>query len=251
MAKFQTHLSVGVATGAVYGGVGFALTGCPESTAVLAGLFCAGGSILPDLDSQKGRPVREISAFIAALAPLLLIHRFQQCGCSREVMAVAGIAIYLAVRYALPYLFGRFTKHRGMWHSVPAAATAGLILYLLVSGDAAWLRIFKAGGATLGFLAHLILDEIWSVDWKYGMPRLKKSSGTALKFWGPSLYGNVSTYAKLCLALAAVLGDPMLMQRLGLPEDGGSGVVAEEAVERDSTPAPPLKIASQRTTDQR
>ena len=41
---------------------------------------------------------------------------------------------------------------------------------------------------TLGYLSHLVLDEIWSVEWTHGL-HLKNSFGTALKFFGHGTLG--------------------------------------------------------------
>ena len=46
----------------------------------------------------------------------------------------------------------------------------------------------------IGFLSHLILDEIWSIEWPGFRPKLKYTFGTAFKFWGHALWSNVLTY---------------------------------------------------------
>ena len=53
----------------------------------------------------------------------------------------------------------------------------------------------------------------------YGVPRLKKSFGSAFKIWGDSMWGNFSVYAKLVVVTAAVLGEPMVMSQLGAPQN--------------------------------
>ena len=47
-----------------------------------------------------------------------------------------------------------------------------------------------------------------------GAPRLKKSFGTALKFFGEGWWPNLSTYAKLLVLTLAVVEDPGLVQNL-------------------------------------
>jgi hypothetical protein len=47
----------------------------------------------------------------------------------------------------------------------------------------------------LGFLSHLILDEICSVDLQ-GV-RVNKAFGTALKFWAPSTFSTIFVYLLL------------------------------------------------------
>jgi hypothetical protein len=66
-------------------------------------------------------------------------------------------------------------------------------------------------------MSHLVLDELWSIELSRGRIRLKSSFGTAIKFWGKSLWGNLSTYAKLLAMVAITLGDPIMMQHLGVP----------------------------------
>ena len=64
-------------------------------------------------------------------------------------------------------------------------------------------------------MSHLILDEIYAVEWTGGRWRFKKSFGTALKLWGKSGWANISTYAKLLLVFTMILGEPMVMDRYG------------------------------------
>jgi hypothetical protein len=65
-----------------------------------------------------------------------------------------------------------------------------------------------------GFMSHLVLDEIYAVEWKGGRWRLKKSFGTAIKFWGDDMWSNFSTYAKLAIVAMFILGEPSVMQRI-------------------------------------
>ena len=47
-----------------------------------------------------------------------------------------------------------------------------------------------AGAVALGFLSHLVLDEVYSVQWDGTRIKLKKSSGSALKFLGKNPLPN-------------------------------------------------------------
>ena len=71
MAGFQTHISVSTITGVGYGVWGYNC-GAPLETCILAGGLCSVAGMLPDLDSDSGRPVQEISAF-AAVVPMLMV----------------------------------------------------------------------------------------------------------------------------------------------------------------------------------
>ena len=67
----------------------------------------------------------------------------------------------------------------------------------------------------LGVFSHLMLDEIYSVEWTGGRWRFKSSFGTALKLWGDSAWGNFSTYSKLAIVVVLILSEPMIMERYG------------------------------------
>lgn len=202
-------------------GTGFAAAGyanqVPLSSCLVAGGLCSLSGMLPDLDSDSGVPVREVTALTAALVPALMIPRFDQLGMDREQFVLATAIVYLAVRFGLGGLFKGYTVHRGMWHSLPAAAIAGLVTFLLVSGDELPIRLLKSIAVVLGFLSHLVLDEMSSVQVRRGRLRLKHSLGTALKLWTRhSLWANVSTYGKLAALFALVFADPYLMKQLGV-----------------------------------
>ncbi|MEX2173524.1 MAG: metal-dependent hydrolase [Pirellulaceae bacterium] len=214
MAGFQTHVTVSTVTGIGYGLWGWQC-GAPVETCILAGGLCSVSGMLPDLDSDSGRPLQEMSCFAAAVVPMLMIERFENFGWSHEMMVLAAAAIYVSVRLGVAEIFKRYTVHRGMWHSIPACIACGLLAFLIVAGQDLALRSFKAGAVSLGFFSHLLIDEIWSLRLRSGRLNIKKSFGTALKFWGNNTYANFSTYAKLLLLGALAVGDPMLMNHFG------------------------------------
>jgi len=214
MAGFQTHITVSTITGVAYGVWGYQC-GAPIQTCTLAGALCSVSGMLPDLDSDSGRPVQEISALAAAVVPLLMLERFKDFGWSHETMAVVGAAMYGAIRFGAAELFKRYTVHRGMWHSIPACLACGLAAFIIVSGPDLAIRLFKAGAVSLGFLSHLILDEIWSFRVASGRLNVKKSIGTALKFFGRDRLANATMSGLLALLGFIAVGDPMLMNRYG------------------------------------
>jgi membrane-bound metal-dependent hydrolase YbcI (DUF457 family) len=212
MAGFRTHITTSTVLGVGYGVGGFLLLDAPPSTCVLATGLCSVSGMLPDLDSGSGVPVRETMALAAAVVPMLMMDRFEAMGLTREAMVVAGGAVYVAIRFGAAAIFKRYTVHRGMWHSIPAAMIAGLLAFMACSCEDMVMRGFKTGAVVSGFLSHLLLDEIWSVQFRRGRLRFKKSFGTALKFWGTRGWANVSVYAKLIVLSLIAVGDPMLME---------------------------------------
>ncbi len=212
MAGFKTHITVSSLLGAGYGGVACFAYGVPWPTCALAGGLCGVSGMLPDLDSGPGRPLHESVAFAAAVVPMMMLHHFQRMGMSHESIILSAAAIYLLIRFGVTWLLKRYTVHRGMFHSLPAAAIFGEIAFLLASGDDVRLRIYKASAVVLGYLSHLVLDEIYSVEWHHGHLRLKQSFGTALKLFGRSGWANFSVYGKLVLLSALIFFGPQWPQ---------------------------------------
>ncbi len=210
MADFKTHITCSTLAGVGLGAAGYSY-GIPIESCILAGGLCSVAGILPDLDSDSGVPYRESVAFISAFVPMLMISRFQSLGWTRESIVLACACMYVGIRFGVAELFRRYTVHRGMWHSLPAAATVGLLAFLITDHQHLELRIYWTAAAVAGFLVHLVLDELYSVDFR-GI-RLKKSFGSALKLWSTQgAWPNVSTYGKLIVLALLAWGDPMLMQ---------------------------------------
>ena len=226
MAGFQTHIATSTLAGVGYGIWGYQC-GAPLETCLLAGGLCSVSGMLPDLDSDSGRPVQEMSALAAAVVPMLMLDRFSTLGWSHEMMAVAGGGMYAAIRFGAAEVFKRYTVHRGMWHSLPACAACGLLAFIIACGPDLAIRLFKAGAVTLGFLSHLVLDEIWSFQLRNGRLNVKKSFGTALKFFGKDRWANAGMAGLVGLLAFLAVGDPMLMHRFGYQVTVGNQTAAQ------------------------
>lgn len=208
MAGFQTHLGVSTMLGIGYAAAGHMQYQLPLPACLLAGGLCSLAGVVPDLDSDTSVPVRETMALAAAVTPLLLLDHFRHLGLSRDSIVLASGLTYIIVRFGIGELLKRYTVHRGMWHSLPAVAIAGLLVFLAFSWQEMALRLYKTGAVVIGYTSHLLLDELYSFQLlgRRG-PRLKRSFGSALKLWGHSPWGNISTYAKLVLLTALALNN--------------------------------------------
>ncbi|MCI0381345.1 MAG: metal-dependent hydrolase [Gemmataceae bacterium] len=202
MANFYGHFTTGVIFGAAYGAAGAWYGHFDWGVVFLAGGLTAIGALMPDLDSDNAVPLRELFSLVGAIFPLFLIPRLRRSGLSLEQALVILFGGYLLIRYGLLAVFKKFTVHRGMFHSIPALLIAGLAVYNIYHHEDWRLRAFMAGGMMLGFLSHLVLDEIFAVDLA-GVPRLKSSFGTALKFTSPSWSATGVCYALLLLLAGA------------------------------------------------
>jgi hypothetical protein len=168
-----------------------------------AGLTTIGG-VLPDLDSDSGVPVRELFGLGAVAVPFLLLRRLINLDLTFEELVVVMAGIYLLVRYGLSEIFKRITVHRGIFHSIPATIIAGLVVFLLYHSPDVRLRVYFAIGTMIGFLSHLVLDELCSVDFSGASLHLNQFAGSALKLHSQSWPVTVSTYLLLgCLGYVA------------------------------------------------
>jgi hypothetical protein len=243
MADFKTHVTVSTVLGVGYAGVGYSLYEMPLASCLLAGGLCGVSGMLPDLDSEPGVPLRESVTFAAAVVPMLLIHRFEHMGFTPEMMILVGAGIYLAVRFGVMRLLQWYTVHRGMFHSLPAAAIAAELGFLLCTGADDRIRIFKALAILSGFLSHLVLDEFFSVEWKAGRWHIKRSFGSALKLWGSEFWPNLVTYLKLAALSFLCFYDPSWMRDLATRTYHGH----EPGVESSHDDEP--RLATRRRTD--
>ncbi len=208
MANFQTHLNVGIF---VSGGAVLALhgVGLVESGTTL-GYFALGvaGSLLPDIDADASKPVR---AFFNVLAVALgFVMTLPLSGRLLPLdLALLWAGIYLFVRFVLFEAFSRLTVHRGIWHSWLGIGVATLTTVNLAhwglgrSSESAWVAGLMVG---IGYLTHLCLDELYSVDLLNS--RVKRSFGTALKPF--SLADLRSSLGMLAMVLVLVWFAPAI-----------------------------------------
>lgn len=198
MAGFRTHITVSTGLGVVYGGVAVQPMGFTTETAVLSAGLTAVGGMLPDLDSDSGVPVREMFGLAAAVVPLMCVPRLTQMGVSLEGRLAFVLFAYLVIRYGVSRVFKYVTVHRGMYHSIPAMLIAGLVVYLAYhKPDHPPTRVLLAVGVMVGFLSHLVLDEIYSVNFNGVRFKLKASAGSAVKLFSPSFAGTAACYLML------------------------------------------------------
>ncbi|MGP9680066.1 metal-dependent hydrolase [Halomonas sp. AOP27-A1-41] len=181
MANFRTHMTVATAGGMLMAYAGWQAQWWPYSQAILVVALVAFGGILPDIDADRSRSIRLIFNILSVpslVVGVMLLESWLTPG----MLLVACGSIYFSVRYLAGILFSKLTVHRGIWHSLMAAGlcsllTAALSFHLLVQpAGLAWTH---GMAVLLGFIIHLVLDEMYSVDLEGA--RLKRSFGTALK----------------------------------------------------------------------
>jgi len=182
MANFRTHIAVASTVSGVIA-IGCMVAGVATPKEVVL-FFCAGtiGGVLPDIDSDHTIPVQILFSVLAVVLAFMSV--FSRADAYSVVeLSCLWILVHLFVRHGLYKIFAKCTVHRGIFHSQLAA-----IFFLLLSAAGAY-HLFGLGTVSawllgcfvaLGYMIHLVLDEIYSVD--ITGARIKKSFGTALKF---------------------------------------------------------------------
>ena len=212
MAMFREHISAGaIVAAAVVAVVYFyALITDPLMLSILF-VVTTIASFSPDLDSDSGLPFHLIfGTFTVFCGGVALYYMLSQGEQAWYVVGGVPAATLLFVWFVVGGIFKRFTVHRGIMHSIPATCIMGLSALLVVRylGHTELQAFVFAAGVFLGFLSHLILDEIHSLVDLEGIPFIpKRSLGTALKFVSSSAAVTTSTYTILAALVYLVLRD--------------------------------------------
>jgi hypothetical protein len=201
MANFSTHLAVASVGGGLCATVALAGQAAPPSYMVTLTLACAIGGILPDIDLEKAMPSRMLFAALGIVIAFIAVFSLARKYSILELWAI-WLGVFAFVRFGVFYVFHQRTRHRGIFHSLLsgaffAALTA--IVFDKVFGEPSALAWLTALFVAIGFVIHLALDEIYSVDIEGAS--IKKSFGTALKLFD---HHSLRASAAMAVALVAV-----------------------------------------------
>lgn len=181
MADFNTHIFGAAAT------VSLGATCCTKllSLTMSDGLMLTAtgliGGILPDIDLKQSQPSRVLFSVLGIVVALVWLFASIDLFTGLELW-LGAVAVYLMARFPFWWLFHRMTVHRGSLHSLVAAFTAGVIVSAI-----AWqqfgtteLQSWLLGVFMFfGYVVHLLLDELYSVDFT-GI-KINRSFGSAMK----------------------------------------------------------------------
>ncbi len=215
MADFKTHLIGGTAASGIAATA--LLMGEVLPRDAVLGCFALGaiGGLLPDVDLETSIPGRVAFRVVSLVGAFLMVQALSGRYSLAELVLL-WLGGYLLLRHAVFGFINRCTVHRGLVHSLPAAAAFALATVLAahrglsVSAGAAWLAGLFVG---LGFVVHLVLDELYSVD-LLGR-RLKRSFGTAICLGDRNnLPGTLALYALVAALYALCPPTSGLWQRL-------------------------------------
>lgn len=201
MASFKRHIEIAAA------GSGILSTACLGSNLIspieaivlwITGTF---GGILPDIDSDNSSSLKIVFNIISLLF-IVICFFFMYTRYTILVIFGGCTLIYCLTNIFLRPLFESITVHRGICHSIftglfISIASVDLSYYL---GEQTTTFSWMIGIFLLfGFLIHLVLDEIYSID--ISNNRIKRSFGTALKLFD---YKNLSL--SIIMVLATLIG---------------------------------------------
>lgn len=199
MAGFKTHLATGIAAGALIAAAGTiskALEPAETGAVLIVGAI---GGLLPDMDSDTGKPLALLFQLISVLVPTLMYPFFKDVPGSGTPFLICYFTLfYLFLNNVVCPVVKKLTVHRGIMHSIPFAVVCGetaFILFDLSGRPFAWY-----GGAAVftGCMVHLIVDELHAISLKNGiMPVFKRSTGSALKLSAPYPSSMVLIYLLL------------------------------------------------------
>ncbi len=185
MANFNTHITVAALGSMTATAACIQKIGVSDHQALILFLLGSLGGMLPDIDSDHSTPAKWFFRLLTFTAMLLVltyaISRFPP-------LHIVGylLATFILVHVILAKIIKSITVHRGLFHSVPAAGLLGMAMYFIGHDSFTWSKHFSWMAAAFisgGYLLHLALDELYSVDLLGG--KIKKSFGSAMTLFNP------------------------------------------------------------------
>jgi membrane-bound metal-dependent hydrolase YbcI (DUF457 family) len=204
MASFKAHISFGFVTAVALSVATVTWALAPVEIVPLVFILTMIGSMLPDIDSDTGKPVEILFAILAVICTLFTFSYLNTGSqINKELIFISlgsGLFFYFIVRY----FFKKLTHHRGIFHSIPMAFIMGLLTILALKNYNFTDESLRVIGLSVvaGYLCHLILDELNSAVNLSGIPFIpKKSLGSALKLTTKSTLPTVIMYFVLIFLL--------------------------------------------------
>ena len=194
MASFRQHVTFGALIGAL--GATFlyfyAFVTDPVLLAILFATTIIASFLIPFY--------MLFGTFTLVCAAWALLYALRQYPGDMYYIIGLPLGMLIGVWFVVGHILKKFTRHRGMMHSLPAMAIAGLLTFLFAryAGEGDMLAMFAAISVALGFASHLILDELHAELNMDGKPFIaRRSLGTAMKLFSHSKGVTLFTYLLL------------------------------------------------------
>ena len=181
MANFKTHITVSTFVSATLS-IGLLKVGVvDEYKSIVLLILGVVGELAPDIDSDSSIPLRYFFTLFSVIFAFIVMF----CNSSYPIlyMLFIWVASFIFSQVILFKVFVNLTDHRGIFHSIVMAFFLSFITVIVAYefSVGSTFAYFCGLFVLVGVATHLILDEIFSVDVLNN--RLKKSFGTALKFY--------------------------------------------------------------------
>lgn len=199
MANFKTHRNVGIigSTAATFGIISLIqntnlIQSEPISISLIISMIIIGtiGSFAPDIDLDHSKPSKILSSFfflifiginslwVTQLIPFLDFDIVQE-NVDLSIFIISFLFAPIFAGLLLSYLHSKM-DHRGLVHSIPFGLVLSIGVFLMSENSFGTFNSYMISIMFfIGFIIHLVLDEIYSID--FSNRRIKKSFGTALK----------------------------------------------------------------------
>ncbi len=242
MADFKTHISVGVVASGMLSTLTMAAAIVPSEDLITLAICGAIGSILPDIDLQNSRASQAMFSGLGLVLAFSVLFNYSWKYSIAE-MWILWVGTFLVVRFLGHSIFHKYAVHRGVFHSVLSGLFFGFLtaaLFHYFFGSDITLSWLAGTFVFVGYLVHLVLDEIYSVDFHGN--RIRRSFGTALKLFdyrhpGPTLAMAAAAAVAFLAAppvgpFLSIVGSPavwaFLSERM-LPEQAWFGFIQTAA----------------------
>ena len=204
MSDFNTHVWSGFVTGACVAATEMVFNPGALSDVQLAAvsLVAVIGGVLPDLDSDTGKPLAILFGLLSLIAPTVALKFWGRYHVLTLEFLICYFALaYFLINFVLCRMVKRLTVHRGIMHSIPFVMLCGTGTFFLFLPSGKSMALATGISVFAGGITHLVMDEIHSLSWPSGiLPRMSKSTGTALKFKSSSVVSTVLIYGSLLVS---------------------------------------------------
>jgi membrane-bound metal-dependent hydrolase YbcI (DUF457 family) len=209
MSDFKTHVRGGLVTGITISGAHLLFFPGHLDKIQLAAvcLMAIIGGVLPDLDSNTGKPLAILSALLSLIAPTFMLKFMVQYYALTPEFLICYFAVaYFVINYVVSQLVKKFTVHRGILHSIPFVLLCGICAVFLFVPSGKYMSMSAGVAVFAGGITHLVMDEFHSLSWPSGLlPQSNKYTGSALKFRASSLSSTLFVYGILIAIVSYVI----------------------------------------------
>jgi membrane-bound metal-dependent hydrolase YbcI (DUF457 family) len=215
MANFEQHVNGAIVASGVMVVSLHSLGVLDKKESMVAIFLGLVGGVLPDLDLDSSKPIQIAFKLFSVIIPILVLLGVPYDMSIVKMLVIWGVSS-LILHFVFFKIFLTLTSHRGIFHTIPmgiffAQITTVLFYYFLQTS--AVFSTMAGFFVFLGFMVHLLLDEIFSVNIT-GL-RMKKSFGTALKFYSKNnLIGTYILYGLIIVTYFITPSDSVVFESI-------------------------------------